>query len=215
MQKHATWCCLSLLIFGCVRVFGLNLADTAEEDLKAVKETHYQHKTHLDKAAGVFDVDCSGFVDHLLKQAAPQQFSVLSIEPGHTRPRAEAYYELFAGLELNPKPGWKAIRRFSDLQRGDIIAWKKELSANESGDTGHVMVVAGPPARRDNNSYRLTVYDSTKSPHDNDTRAAGMDGIGKGDLFFYVDGQDAPVAFQFASQRKVHDAPISMGRLTQ
>jgi hypothetical protein len=61
----------------------------------------------------------------------------------------------------------------------------------------------------------LTVYDSTKSQHDDDTRAPGTNGIGKGDLFFYVDAQNAPVAFQFSSQRKVHEAPIAMGRLTK
>jgi hypothetical protein len=215
MPKHAIWLLLSLLTFGCERAFGLNLADAAEEDLKAAKETDYQHKSHVDKAAGVFELDCSGFVDHLLKQSSPQQFSQLPIEAGHTRPRVESYYELFAGLEQNPKPGWEAIRRFSDLRRGDIIAWKKELAANETGDTGHVMIVAGPPTRRENSSYRVTVYDSTKTPHDNDTRAPGTDGIGRGDLFFYVNGQDAPVAFQFASQRKVHEAPIAMGRPTQ
>jgi hypothetical protein len=39
MQNHAIWLYLGLLVFGCVRVFGLNLADAAEDDLKAVKET--------------------------------------------------------------------------------------------------------------------------------------------------------------------------------
>ena len=75
------------------------------------------------------------------------------------------------------------------------------------------MIVAQTPVRNGADSYRLTVYDSTKSPHDNDTRAPGTNGIGKGDLFFYVNTEDAPVAFQFSSQRHVHEAPIAMGRL--
>jgi hypothetical protein len=159
-------------------------ADAAEQDLHLVKETHYQHKTHIDKAAGVFDLDCSGFVDHLLKQVAPQQYDRLPIEPGHTRPRAEVYYQFFVELAQTPKPGWKAVSRFAELRRGDLIAWKKETAAQETGDTGHVMVVGAAPTRLGNGSYRLTIYDSTKGPHDNDTRAPGADGIGRGDLFF-------------------------------
>ena len=209
--------CISLLLLGGTygSAFSQTLADAAAETLGAVKETHYQHKTHVDKAAGVYDLDCSGFVDYLLKRIAPDQYNQLPIEPGHTRPRAEVYYELFAGLAEAPKPGWEMVQHFADLRPGDIIAWKKEAAAQESGDTGHVMIIAQPPVRTGKDSYRLTVYDSTKSPHDNDTRAPGTDGIGKGDLFFYVDVQDKPVAFKFSSQRHEHDAPISMGRLTK
>ena len=215
MWKHATWFCLLVLAGNSASAFARNLADAAEGDLKSVKETHYQNKSHVDKTAGVFDLDCSGFVDYLLKQVAPDQYKQLPIEPGHTRPRAEAYYEFFISLAQRPTSGWEVVRRFSDLRRGDVIAWKKVIAAQETGDTGHVMIVAGPPTRQNNGSYRLTVYDSTKSPHDNDTRTPGTDGIGKGDLFFYVNPQDGPVAFQFSSQRKIHDAPISMGRLAQ
>jgi hypothetical protein len=203
-----------ILVGSCVPALSQNLADAAEEDLQSIKETHYQHKSHVDRQAGVFDLDCSGFVDHLLKQIAPEQYKRLPIEARHTRPRAEVYYEFFAGLAQTAKPGWQVVHRFSDLRRGDIIAWKKETAAQESGDTGHVIIVAASPNRQNNGPYRLTVYDSTKSPHDNDTRSPGTDGIGKGDLFFYVDSHDTPVAFQFSSQRKVHAAPISMGRLT-
>jgi hypothetical protein len=195
-------------------LFGQGLADAAEQDLRLVRETHYQHKTHIDKTAGVFDLDCSGFVDHLVKQVAREQYDQLPIEPGHTRPRAEVYYHFFVELARTPEPGWKAVSRFAELRRGDLIAWKKETAAQETGDTGHVMVVGAAPTRLGNGSYRLTVYDSTNSPHDNDTRAPGADGIGRGDLFFYVNAQDAPIAFQFSSQRQVHDAPISMGRLS-
>jgi hypothetical protein len=214
MKKQFLVVGLLVLAGNNAQLLGQSLADVAEEDLNLVKESHYQHKTHIDKAAGVFDVDCSGFVDHLLKQVAPQQYDRLPIEPGHTRPRAEVYYQFFVELAQTPKPGWKAVSRFAELQRGDLIAWKKETAAQETGDTGHVMVVGGAPSRLGNGSYRLTVYDSTKSPHDHDTRAPGADGIGRGDLFFYVNAQDAPIAFQFSSQRHVHDAPISMGRLS-
>ena len=204
-----------VLAWTCGSAFSQTLADAAAETLGSVKETHYEHKTHVDRAAGVFDLDCSGFADYLLKRMARDQYNQLPIEAGHTRPRAEIYYEFFAGLAQTPKPGWQVVQHFSDVHRGDIIAWKKEAAAQESGDTGHVMIVAQSPLRTVADSYRVTVYDSTKSQHDNDTRAPGTNGIGKGDLFFYVNAQDAPVAFQFSSQRKVHDAPIAMARLTK
>jgi hypothetical protein len=120
--------------------FSQTLADAAAETLGSIKETHYQHKTHVDKAAGVIDLDCSGFVDYLLKRIAPDQYNQLPIEAGHTRPRAEVYYEFFAGLTQTPKPGWESVQHFSDLRKGDIIAWKKEAAAQESGDTGHVFL---------------------------------------------------------------------------
>jgi deferrochelatase/peroxidase EfeB len=205
---------LLILVGSSAQLFGQRLADAAEKDLHLAKATHYQHKTHIDKTTGVFDVDCSGFVDHLLKQVAPQQYDQLPIEPGHTRPRAEVYYQFFVELAQTPKAGWKAVSRFAELRRGDLIAWKKETAAQETGDTGHVMVVGAAPVRLGTTSYQLTVYDSTKSPHDNDTRGPGADGIGRGDLFFYVNAQDIPIAFQFSSQRQMHDAPISMGRLS-
>jgi hypothetical protein len=110
-------------------LFGQGLADAAEQDLHLVKETHYQHKTHIDKAAGVFDLDCSGFVDHLVKQVAPQQYDRFPIELRHTRPRAEVYYQFFVDLAETPKPGWRAVSRFAELRRGDLIAWKKETTA--------------------------------------------------------------------------------------
>ena len=59
-----------------------NLADAAERLLGQVRETHYQHKRHIDKVAGAYDMDCSEFVDFLLKQVAPERFSQIPVEPG-------------------------------------------------------------------------------------------------------------------------------------
>jgi hypothetical protein len=213
-KNYSQYLCVCLALVALISSsFGQTLADVAEEAVRSAKESHYQHKTHVDQAAGIFDLDCSGFVDYLLKRIAPRQYTELPIEPGHVRPRAVAYYEFLATLPKKPTPGWEPVHRFSDLRPGDLIAWKKELTAAETGDTGHVMIVAEVPALTAKGRYRATVFDSTKTPHDDDTRPAGGDGIGRGDLFFYVDTEDRPVAFQFSSQRKVHDAPISMGRI--
>jgi hypothetical protein len=65
---------------------GDNLADAAEKLLGDIHETHYQHKTYVVQSAGIYDMDCSGFVDYLLKRVAPEQYVHLPIEPGHPRP---------------------------------------------------------------------------------------------------------------------------------
>src|ERR1700722_19590097 len=97
---------------------GDNLADAAEKLLRDIRETHYQHKTYVVQSAGIYDMDCSGFVDYLLKRVAPEQYVHLPIEPGHPRPRAAMYFALLNGLPDNRAPGWKPIGRLADAQRG-------------------------------------------------------------------------------------------------
>jgi hypothetical protein len=70
----------------------VDLAGAAEQLVSGVKETHYQHKTHVDTSQGVYDLDCSGLVDYLLKRVAPDRFAQIPIEPGHSRPRQVIYY---------------------------------------------------------------------------------------------------------------------------
>jgi len=87
------WALVGSLFFVLVTVAGDlnrgdNIADAAEKLLNDVRETHYQHKTYVLQSAGIYDMDCSGFVDFLLKRVAPQQYVHLPIESGHARPRA-------------------------------------------------------------------------------------------------------------------------------
>jgi hypothetical protein len=56
-------------------------------------------------------MDCSGFVDYLLRQIAPAQFAQLRVEPGHARPRAAMYFELFNRLRKSPLPGWEPVEK--------------------------------------------------------------------------------------------------------
>ena len=76
-----------------------NLGDAAERLLSRVRETHYQHRTYADQSRGAYDMDCSGFVDYLLEHFAPVQFAPLRVEPGHTRPRAAMYFDLFRTVD--------------------------------------------------------------------------------------------------------------------
>jgi hypothetical protein len=194
---------------------GENIADAAEQLIGEIRETHYQHQTNAIQSAGIYDMDCSGFVDFLLKRIAPEQYTDLPNEPGHTRPRAAIYFELFNGLPRNARRGWKSINRLVDAQRGDIIAWALTASTQKPGDTGHVVIVAAPPVMTKKREYRVAVYDSSGIHHDDDSRPKSTTGIGKGVITFEVDDQGVPVGFQFNSQAHFHQEPIAIGRLVR
>lgn len=190
-----------------------NLADAAEQVSKAIRETHYQHRTHVDTAAGAYDVDCSGFVDYLLKRVAPAQFAQLPIEAGHARPRAQVYYDFLHGLGQTPSPGWESVQRLADARRGDLLAWKRVALVQGKGDTGHVAIVAGPPTTESDGTVRVEVYDSSASRHDFDSRAEGTNGVGKGVITFRVNSRGEPIAVRFNSGADFQKKPITIGRL--
>lgn len=190
-----------------------NLADSAERLLSEMRETHYQHRTYADKSRGVYDMDCSGFVDYLLKEIAPAQFAALRIEPGHTRPRAAIYFDLFTRLNKSPSPGWEAVPKLSAARRGDILAWQLAASTAEAGDTGHVVIVAAAPVEQRNHLYRVEVYDSSVIRHEEDSRPEGANGVGEGVITFRVNANGQPIGFQFNSHAHYHGEPIAIGRL--
>jgi hypothetical protein len=192
---------------------GQNIADAAEALTGSIRETHYEHKTHVVPSNGIYDMDCSGFVDYLLKRVAPEQYAHLPIETGHARPRAATYFEFFHGLPGNPVAGWKSIDRVADARRGDIIAWALEASTQKPGDTGHVVIVAAPPISTDAKEYRVTVYDSSGIRHDEDSRPDGTSGIGEGAITIRVDDRGTPVGFRFNSHAHFHLEPIAIGRI--
>jgi hypothetical protein len=101
---------------------------------------------------GVYDMDCSGFVDYLLQQIAPAQFAPLRIEPGHTRPRAAMYFDLFTRLTKSPLPRWEAVPKLGEVRRGDIIAW--ELAASTDKTAGIQPQVRWKVMRFSNGSRR-------------------------------------------------------------
>jgi hypothetical protein len=192
---------------------GENIADAAEKLISDIRETHYQHKTYVVLSKGIYDMDCSGFVDYLLKRVAPQQYANLPIETGHTQPRAAMYFDLFHGLPGNPMTGWKSIDRLADAERGDIIAWSLEASTQKPGDTGHVVIVASFPILANKREYQVAVYDSSGIHHEDDSRPKATNGIGKGVITFKVDDLGAPVGFQFNSLAHFHLEPIAVGRI--
>jgi hypothetical protein len=203
---------------------GSHIVAAAHAIIKKMTHTVYTHETHVDISAGVFDVDCSAFVDLLLKEVAPKHLAALTTMKGHRHLLAEDYEANFSASK--PPEGWKRITRVADAQPGDILCWKS--STHEEGDktdTGHVMVIEVAPtllpatnARQNPKGtgapiYAVHVIDSTVSPHGNDTRTTGQSGIGRGTIFVEVDASGALSAFHWRSALGAPRVePMAIGR---
>jgi hypothetical protein len=177
----------------------------------SLKKTEYSHTTKIDEAAGSYAVDCSGFVCFLLKKFAPTHYKDIS-KGEHKRPLAENFYDHFAASPSTDKGRWRRVERLADARPGDWIAWRRaESEAGES--TGHIVFVEAAPVREDDGQYRVVVLDSTSSPHADDTRPKGSNGIGTGTMWFTVDAAGKPVAYRWRSIKgTLRTEAIAIGR---
>jgi hypothetical protein len=104
------------------------VAGEAASSILNVFETHYTHEIHIDDAAGIYDCDCSGFVEYLLSRAVPNQLAPLqdlSTSNHDERPLAHDFYTFFYGLPTTESAGtngWLQITTLEDTTRGDIVA---------------------------------------------------------------------------------------------
>lgn len=178
-----------------------------ERELALVKESHYQHTTHVVEAQGVFDVDCSGFLDYVLGHALPAQFAALTAAT-KARPLAEDFVAFLAA----PTTGWVNVATVAELVPGDVVAW---LEAPGGSDTGHVMVVRALPRSRDDSSFIVPVWDSVNAPHGStDSRsAAGTTGLGSGEIVLIVDDDGAPIAHEWSDGAAKITQQTSLGRV--
>jgi hypothetical protein len=177
------------------------IAARAKSIIGSVVQTDYQHVSHIDAAAGIYDCDCNGFVGYVLQQVAPAQYAKITPEPTQKRPRAFVYYGYFAAHTPQSAGGWHRIDFLKDALPGDIIAWRfPTIEVDEN--TGHVVVVAEAPIKDKAGTYSVKVYDSAAEPHFDDTRGKGAGqfptGVGSGVIKFIVDAEGRPIAFLFA-----------------
>jgi hypothetical protein len=169
----------------------------AQRQFREMKSTGYQHKTEVDEKAQSYRYDCVGFVAYALKQAAPQArasaFKALEIAPGRI-PSPPKYVAFFESLVQTPQVGWQVISRVQDLRPGDVVAWEYKTAIS----SGHAVIVASVPLSAEEGTWVVKVYDSTSSPHGEDTRpqdsrttvftASGKkSGLGHGMMAFSAD----------------------------
>jgi hypothetical protein len=191
------------------------ILDAARHVLSAAKESHYQHVTHVDEAAGVYDVDCSGLLCYVLKTVAPGHYAVVPGPKIHRRPLALQFYEaITAGSEKTARY-WHQVHNVQDARPGDILVWRRAEQV-PGKDTGHVMIIDQPPIEDGPGLYRVTVIDSTGGPHARDTRHDGATGVGRGTLWLETDPDGRPIAYHWKLKTgKPHSIEIAIGRAVE
>ncbi|MDW3195112.1 MAG: hypothetical protein R8G66_22250 [Cytophagales bacterium] len=143
--------------------------------------------------------DCSGFVSYILYQTDKSAFDEIM----NNLPDAESHLPYcpsaaqFASFQPLMGGSWTKVFGddgevdFSLIQPGDIIAWDEDL--DHDGDTGHVMIAAGPSRAIDTGCYYLVdIIDSTVIGHLNDDRVGieknnDATGVGLGTIGLKVD----------------------------
>ena len=187
--------------------------------------TVYEHQTRVDRTAGSYQYDCVGFVSYALKQAAPRAresaFETLKVTPGHI-PTPAKYAAFFASLAEKPQPGWQAVAKASDLRPGDVVAWEHQTATA----SGHAVVIAGVPVAGPEGTWLVEVFDSTASPHGDDSRPTDQraevlatngkhSGLGRGVMAFTADPATGILTgYRWSPHAKTFTVPIGAGRPT-
>jgi hypothetical protein len=178
----------------------LRLLNEAEHVLSSVKSSNYRHVTYVDEADGVYDFDCSGFLDYALQQVLPAALADIKYLPNRlNRPRAQDYYYRLAKTDSRDNAeGWQSVMSPRDLLPGDVIAWLRARHS-DSDDTGHVMIVYSNPSvdPEQPNEIKLRVIDSTRTPHAFDSRKQGETGLGTGTISLVMNTTESAVGFRW------------------
>ncbi|MFT7214723.1 MAG: DTW domain-containing protein YfiP [Granulosicoccus sp.] len=127
--------------------------------------------------------DCSGLMsllcDHL---AVPKPYAL-------TKPRAVHYFAVLQEIGSNN------IRL---VKPWNLMAWRKE-NVPRSGDSGHVLLVAGEPEKVEENVYRLAIIDATKLHN----------GLARREIYLHTNAQGRVIGVQLhESEAKVKRSPI-------
>lgn len=197
----------------------------AVKEFKTMKSTKYQHKTQVDQTDLSYRYDCVGFVSHALKQGTPQAresaFKALDIKPGFI-PTPAKYVVFFSSLVQKPQQGWQAVAKASELRPGDVVAWERKTATS----SGHAVVIASVPEAGPDDTWVVKVYDSTASPHGDDSRKTDeraepameggkRSGLGHGVMAFTADPKTGVLTgFRWSPKAKTYICPIAAGRPT-
>lgn len=194
---------------------GLNepIVAQARQMLADFPKSSYSHTTRIDRERGVCEIDCSGFVAAVLRAVSPEHVQALPLaKAGRKRPLAEDFYAGFVTAAQGRLPGWQAVMHVEQARAGDLIAWWHE-EHQKGENTGHVMIIAEPPALEQAGRWRIRVFDSTASPHGSDTRPEGTTGLGSGNVWLDVDASGRILGYRWKSAGgKLHEHRVAIGR---
>lgn len=202
------------------------LFDEATNEFKTMTTTLYQRKKRVNRVAGSYRYDCVGFVSYALKRAAPQAwdsiFKATGIAKGPS-PKPWRYREFFASLAKKPQRGWVSVAKASELLPGDVVAWEQKTKSA----SGHAVVIGSAPVLGSDGTWLVEVYDSTSSPHGDDSRlndhraevlasTGRPSGLGHGVMVVIADpASGALTGFRWSPKaKKTITVPIAAGRPT-
>lgn len=191
---------------------GLRVVSYVHQMLSNLRYTTYRSGGQLfDSQRGVYEADCSHYVDHVMQNVFPRAYAVLEMSTGAHAPDSADYYEFIRRLSVNMHSAWDKVDNATQLQPGDVLVFRYRNSYGESSG-GHVMVVMDKPVL-DNNALLVRVSDSAFSGHSDDTRGYHS-GVGIGTLLLKINTDTgAPSAYAWdESSRWVDRVNIAMAR---
>lgn len=188
--------------------------ELAAEVRDSLRETRYQHRTEVRATEGYYAFDCSGMTTWFLERAAPRARRAV----GETRPRARDYYRVIRRAPTDePRRGWQRLAHVSDARPGDVFAFlRSPLSTSKV--TGHVGFVISDPVAVPGwpGAYAMRILDSTRTPHQDDTRTNdGVGGFGFGTMVFVTDANGEVEAYGWhgSASRGTLPTHVVFGRL--
>lgn len=194
---------------------GQQVALEAKRIVSATRRTSYGRGVLADPTAGTYVTDCKGFVGLVLEGAAPVHYAAIPRGRDREYPGAFEFYDYLASRSIEAPLGWRRLECFDDVAEGDVIAWRGERIASDQ-DTGHVLIVAGPPHPVTADVWAVRVYDSSNVPHFDDSRGSGgsfRGGVGSGAVVVHVSSRARAIGFQFGVDDDLRELPMVVGRL--
>lgn len=164
---------------------GKRIVTYVDNFMSSLRYTTYRSGDRIfDTMHGIFELDCSHYVDHILQNACPNAYHSLVSSTGSTSPDSQNYFDFFNRLSTHMKNDWNAVDDAKQLQAGDVLVFRY-LNASGYSSSGHVMMVMGKPVIKNDNLF-VRVSDSAEASHSNDTRAGHSSGVGIGTMVLKV-----------------------------
>lgn len=171
-----------------------NLLDYIYQTITSLRYTTYQlGGSRIDTSRGIFVVDCSSYVNHVLKNVYPKAYAKLTSVVRTEKPTTYDFYQYFTNLIAKDRSHWQVINKVDKLRPGDILVFRYLNSLGKERG-GHVMVVMDKPVRYAD-KYAIRVSDSASGGHSLDTRKRYVSGIGVGILSLKVNNKIQPNAY--------------------
>lgn len=159
---------------------------------------------NFDATKGIYIVDCSMYVDNIIKKVFPSAYHKLVNAAGTPRPTTQHYYRFFNELDNDDKGYWNKVEDVEALRPGDVIVFRERKNLHTV--SGHIMVVVDKPIPM-NNAFLVRVADSAPVGHSKDTRPPHTSGIGIGTLLLKENprtGQPSAYAWTIGSYWKTN-----------